>query len=220
MTPAFYAFTSRLLSDLRDKQVRSVSVLRRYEPTLLAMLGVRFVVTDAPIAGGMLVSQTQAEQKTLYLYRVPDTNVGNYSPTEVRGATTATEILTDLGRADFDPNRELFADVPGGAAGLVALKESAVVFDGVSLHVTASSAGRSVLLLPLEYSRCLDLTAQAGSAELFRADLLLTGIVFSNELDAKVALRTGPFVNPACRLRDLSDLLNLGIREVPIDVRK
>ena len=219
MTPAFYAFTSRLLADPRDQQMRSVSVLRRYEPKLLGMLGVRFVVTDAPIIGAMLQSQVQRGSLTLYLYKVPETNVGNYSPTHLLAANNASEILIRLAQPSFEPKRDLIGDVPGGGGGLVGTSESGVVFDGVSLRVTASSKGRSVLLLPLEYSRCLDVRARTGrSPQLFRADLLLTGIVFSMTLDAEVRLREGPFVDPTCRLRDLRDLLRLGIRNIPTNV--
>jgi hypothetical protein len=49
--------------------------------------------------------------------------------------------------------------------------------------------------------------------------LVLTGLVFVGQLDATVRLRTGPFVNPACRLRDLFDLLKLDIRDISADVR-
>lgn len=219
MTPAFYAFTTRLLADQRDRQLRSVIVLRRYEPKLLGMLGIRSVVTDAPIAGVTLQSSAHSDSSGLYLYRVPETNVGNYSPTHFHVATSATEILTWLARSDFEPKREMIGDVPRGGDGLVEVRESSVIFDGVSLHITATSDGRSVLLLPLEYSRCLDVRARVGEPRLFRANLLLTGLVFSGRLDAVLRLYTGPFVNPACRLRDLVDLLKLDVRNVPVTVR-
>src|SRR5262249_42490291 len=41
------------------------------------------------------------------------------------------------------------------------------------------SAGRSILLLPVEFSRCLKISDAAGGApRLFRADLMLTGVLF------------------------------------------
>jgi len=219
MTPAFYTATSRLLADPRDRQMRSVSVLRRYEPKLLAMFGIRYVVTDAPIVGAELASRVESGDRALYLYIVPRPNVGNYSPTAVREVMTATDVLVRMARPDFDPVRELVATVPGGANDLVAARDGRIVFDGVSVAVTAQSERRSVLLLPLEFSRCLTVTARSGHPILFRANLLLLGVVFDGRLDASIQLRTGPFVNPSCRLRDLQDLLAFGIRDVPPDVR-
>jgi len=220
MTPAFYTTTSRLLADPRDQQLRSVSVLRRYEPKLLAMFGIRFVVTDAPIVGADLVSRVESGDRALFVYVVPRPNVGNYSPTAVREVMTATDVLVRMARPDFDPARELVATVPGGANDLVEARDGQIVFDGVSVAVTAQSERRSVLLLPLEFSRCLTVTARSGHPILFRANLLLLAVVFDGRLDASIQLRTGPFVNPSCRLRDLQDLLAFGIRDVPPDVRR
>jgi hypothetical protein len=219
MTPAFYAVTSRFLADPRDQQMRSVSVLRRYEPKLLAMFGVRFVVTDMPIAGAALAAHTESGHQMLYLYEVPQTNVGDYSPTVVRQAATATDVLVQMAHPSFEPSHELVATIPGGSADLVEAQDGRIVFDGVSLVVTGRSERRSILLLPLEFSRCLTVSARSGHPVLFRANLLLTGVVFDGRLDASIQLRTGPFVNPSCRIRDLQDLLALGIRDMPIKVR-
>jgi hypothetical protein len=211
---------TRLLADPRDRQLRSVIVLRRYESKLLGMLGVRSLVTDAPIAGATLQSSAHDNSSTLYLYSIRDTNVGNYSPTKIHNAASAAEILSWLARPDFEPKHEIVGDVPGGVERLVEIRKSALTFDGVSLHITASSDGQSMLLLPLEYSRCLEVRAQASDVRLFRANLLLTGLIFSNQLNAEVRLHTGPFVHPTCRLHDLMDLLKLDIRNVPAVVRR
>jgi len=40
-------------------------------------------------------------------------------------------------------------------------------------------------------------------ARLFRADLLLTGVLFERQLDARISF--GPFHNSRCRLDDLAD---------------
>ena len=51
----------------------------------------------------------------------------------------------------------------------------------------------------------------SAPARLLRADLLLTGVLFSGDLDARIALNTGPFVNPLCRLDDVADDKLMGI---------
>jgi hypothetical protein len=48
--------------------------------------------------------------------------------------------------------------------------------------------------------------------ELFRADLLLTVILFDHELDAEISFHFGPFSNSRCRLDDLADANMLDMR--------
>jgi hypothetical protein len=218
MTPAFYMLTSRLLADPLDRQIRAVSVLRRYEPRLFAMLGLRFVVTDAPLTAASNLAAATSGDKTMYLYEVPRTNVGNYSPTQITRTANATAALRRMALPDFQPWHEMIADVDVTDP-LLPATDGRMSFDGTRLHIAAASAGKSALLLPLEFSRCLAVDAASGNPSLFRANLLLTGLLFDGKLDATITLRTGPFVNPACRLRDLFDLLAMDIRHVPADVR-
>lgn len=221
ISPAFYALTSRLLSVPHDRQMRGAIVLRHHDPRLLAMLGIRFVVTDAPFQGAEPVLRAEADGLMLDLYEVADPNLGTYSPTNIVSGLTATGILSRMAQADFDPRIEMMADVPEAVSAppLSEATEARMGFDGVSIHVSAVSPGRSVLLLPLEYSRCLAVVARSGEPALVRANLMLTGLAFSGRLDATVSLRYGPFVNPTCRLRDFLDLLAIGIRDVPADLR-
>lgn len=222
MTPAFYAFTSRLLARPGDGQMRNVSVLRRIDPRTLAMLGVRFVVTDAPYEGAATLRATLPysgapfADGSLYLYEITHPNLGDYSPTIVTRSADATAIINRLAAADFDPSREILADVPGGPHMLVPAQASRLTFDGVSLRIQAESAGQSLLLLPLEFSRCLKARASAGAPTLFRANLLETGVLFSGRLDAKLAIRTGAFYRPWCRLQDYFDARALRVGHVPL----
>ena len=79
MTPAFYATTSRLLARPGDRQMRNVSVLRNIEPRILAMFGVRFVITDAPFDGaGSLRATLDTNGETFYLYEIARPNLGSY----------------------------------------------------------------------------------------------------------------------------------------------
>ena len=217
ITPAFYVTTTRLLGSPNDMQMRSVGVLRDIEPRILAMLGVRFVITDAPFDGAArLRARLPVKGETLYLYEIARPNLGDYSPTVVRKPFAAADIIERLGNADFDPSREIIADVPGNAEGLVPARSSRLIFDGVSLRLEADSPGRSVLLLPLEFSRCLKVTSiRSGEPILFRANLLETGILFSERLDVTVSIRTGVFLDPGCRLQDYRDVTALRIGEVP-----
>jgi hypothetical protein len=218
ITPAFYAATSRWLAAPGDAQTRSVSVLRRIDLRILAMFGVRFVITDAPIeAPAKLRASLPINDATLYLFEVERPNLGNYSPTIVHKPAEASDIVARIADVAFDPSREVIGDLPESGDGLVPASGARLTFETASLRVEARSSGRSILLLPLEFSRCLKLTAApSGEPRIFRANLLETGVIFSGSLDATLALRTSPFfLNPGCRLWDYFDMTALQIGKVP-----
>jgi hypothetical protein len=217
ISPFLYALTSRLLALPGDKQTRNIMVLRQIDPRVLAMLGVRFVVTDRPYDGAAtLRANVSTRDRTLLLYELATPNVGDYSPTTVNTIATAGDIIARLADPDFDPTRQVSANIPANTIGLVPAHSVRLNFEGASLRLRAESDGRSVLLVPLEFSRCLEATPIAYEKPLlFRANLLETGVLFSGRLDTLLRVRTGPFLNPACRLRDFFDARALGVGKVP-----
>ena len=84
-----------------------------------------------------------------------------------------------------------------------------MVFERGAIRVRAKSAGSSILLLPLQFSRCLSVQAPARGRVL-RANLVQTAILFSGDLDARIGLGYSIF-RTACRKDDLADLPKLGI---------
>src|SRR5262245_28369360 len=130
------------------------------------------------------------ESFELYLYELADVNIGQFSPTEVRLSNDANQILTQISDRDLRLDHE-----PLRKAELVSFS---VERDGFT--VRAKSEGHSVLLLPWEYSHCLKIQSRSGAARLFRADLLLTGVLFAGELDATITFHTAPLIDSRCRL--------------------
>jgi hypothetical protein len=216
MSPFFYAFTTRLLGVEGDQQARNVLVLRRINPEILKLLGVRFVVTDARYQGSATLRTTmQVGDRTLFLYELDDVNVGQYSPTRIVRRMTAPAILDYVEGNTFDPRNEVVAyaevalDVP-----LKAARGAELTFLGAKLRIRAESDGTSILVLPLEYSRCLKLEATEGGGSMFRANLLEVGIIFSKHIDAYLSLNAGAFLNSACRVRDFLDARSLLVGEI------
>lgn len=216
ITPAFYAATTRLLAQPGDRQMRNVVVTRQINSRILAMLGVRFVITDQRYDGPALLRDTyQAGDHTLLLYEISNPNLGNYSPTVVKPAGNASAILARLADPSFDSRQEMIAGITDSVDGLVPARNVKFVFEGASLRLHAESDGRSALLLPLEFSSCL--TAEGADARkitLFRANLLETGVLFAGRVDMSLSIRTGPFLNPACRLWDFFEARKLGFDKV------
>jgi hypothetical protein len=232
MTPAYFAFTRLFFTEPGDVQIRNWVAMRRIDPRLLAAVGVRFVVTDAEVDGlrpremlPVSIAESRLERAglparlgrfVLYLYELPDVNVGQYSPTETRLLATAADTVDALADSRTDLSRTLLASesMPGPLSPAT-LHE--FVIERGAFRVRAASDGRSVLVLPLEFSRCLHLASRgepAPSVRLFRADLLLTGVLFERTLDATLVYRTGPLVDSRCRLRDRADMEAIGMQHV------
>ena len=76
------------------------------------------------------------------------------------------------------------------------------------LHVSGRSDGTSLVVLPLQYSNCL--RARDGRARLVRANLIMTGVIFSGAVDTDIFFDYGVF-SPGCRRADFADMKQLGI---------
>ena len=117
-------------------------------------MGVRFIVTDlespaskakltrvVPLRGGI----------DLYLYELSSPNVSGFSPLQLSGRISPSELLQ---RIDAKPalfESEAFVDLPATQA-LTPVRRSQIIFERGAVHVTASSAGASALLLPVQFS--------------------------------------------------------------------
>jgi hypothetical protein len=231
MTPAYFVFCRFFFTEPIDQQWRNTVMMRRIDPRLLAGIGVRFIVTDAPFEGAAHLRQTldvpvreetlkrmgarhPVEGFTLYLYELPSVNVGQYSPTEIVTRPTASRMLDLLAQPSTDLTRTAVTSESIDEK-LVPARLSQFVVNKGSLAVKAASSGWSLLLLPVEYSRCLQVRANGPDAEkvrLLRANLLLTVVLFKEQLDAQITYHTGPFVNSRCRLEDARDMEKIEIK--------
>jgi len=219
ITPALYLIATRFLVRDGDTQWRSVLVMRSAPLNLLRLLGIRYVIADAPVEGTLFqrMRLDGKDGRAVYLYEIDGVNVGDYSPTRHTTLVQALDVVTAMSRADFDGRTQVFTDaaLPDG---LVAASDVRMITGRGGIRVTARSSGRSILVLPLEFSRCLDVASvesPSGNPRLFRANLVQTGVEFSGSLDATISYYTGPLRNTTCRLEDASDIEKLGIRAVP-----
>ena len=100
-----------------------------------------------------------------------------------------------LGNPASDYAREalLSGEDPGA---LVEATDIGITVEKGGIHVRARSPGKSLVVIPFQFSHCLRVTAKLGQGtpQLGRSqDLLLTGILFEGDLDTFVAYRQGPF---------------------------
>ena len=142
------------------------------------------------------------------IYELPGVNTGDYSPTEVTSAESAAEIVAALRNPEFDYRRRavLSTKLPGA---LVPASDMRLSIYRGGLHVSGHSNGTSLALLPQQFSNCLQVRDRR--VQLVRADLMLTGLLFSGDVDTTITFDYGLF-SPRCRRADLVDIEQLGIR--------
>jgi hypothetical protein len=148
-----------------------------------------------------------------YVYELPRPNVGDFSPTEVIAAGSAADIAAVLRQPGFDFRRQAVLSTPLSGP-LAPARDMRLSWLRGRLHVAGSSDGTSLVVLPQLFSRCL--RASDGRVRLVRADLMMTGVVFSGRLDTDIVYDLGIFA-PGCRRADLADVRRLDAR---IDLRQ
>jgi hypothetical protein len=142
------------------------------------------------------------------MHEIPDINLGNYSPTEVMTVRSAAEMIAALAAPNFDFTRQavLSTEIRDH---LVPARDMKLSVIRGGLHVSGRSDGTSLVALPLQYSNCL--RAHDDRARLVRANLIMTGIIFSGAIDTDISFDYGIF-SPGCRRGDFADMKQLGIK--------
>ena len=212
ITPTYYLLLSEFLSRPEDKQARTVLVLTRPNERMLKLWGVRYIITDSEAGFGRLTMEVEVpEKQRLRLIDLGATNLGDYSPTDVRQARDFRDGLRIMHKSDFDGRRTVVTDHKIDGA-LVPAANVTLTYQKFGLAVRASSAGRSVLVLPVQYSRCWTVSGQ-GDPKLIRTNLMQLGVSFEGTLDATLVFRFGPIHASQCRIDDIRDMERLRIRE-------
>jgi len=216
-TPVSVVFMRYLLGQANEVDRIDLRVISRFDPRLMRMLGVRYVLSRQPLDGKGAFLAFAYPVKSLSdarLYELFDVNVGQYAPTDVRISHDFAETLRFLADARFDPRHTivLHGDAPSGIANLEPAEQVVVTRISDGLHVRATSHGKSMLLLPFEFSHCLVQDVVAGSnVRVERANLMLTAMYFEQTADIRLRFRFGPFTNSGCRLQDMAEIRSLGL---------
>jgi hypothetical protein len=116
----------------------------------------------------------------------------------------ATEKAGDADAAVYEPTAPRL--VPGKSREIRVFRDRLVVI--------AESAGTSLLVLPLEFSHCWDVSLAAGSSgRLLRANVNQTGLLFSGRTEVELRYRFSPW-HFRCRFRDMADARKLELANV------
>jgi hypothetical protein len=213
ITAPYYLVLTEFLSRPQDVQTRSGLLLTQADARMLKLWGVRYLITDRAIdAGKDVVSLPLTEGRSVHLVELDGVNLGDYSPTEARRVADFHAGLTLMHDPQFDGRKTVVTDVtdPAIEGPLVAASGTSLTYETYGFRVKARSEGRSVLVLPAQFSRCWTVEG-TGAPRLFRANLMQLGLQFSGTLDARLVFRHGPLFASACRLQDVEDMARLEI---------
>jgi hypothetical protein len=159
----------------------------------------------------------------LNLYEFRNPNLGNYSPIRTQVFSNAKEIIQWMIQPQTRLQDEIALTEPLEEADWVRGDLHSLRFERGGVWVDASSQGKSILLLPLEFSNALKLRDARGqlleNCRLVRGNLLLTAMVFEGRVQGDIRLECGPIHSQKDRRRDIEDNRRLGIvdeGEVPL----
>jgi hypothetical protein len=146
------------------------------------------------------------------VYEIPHANLGDYSPTIAMTAETGAMAAAMMAQPDFDFTKQVVLSTAIDKS-LVPARNMQMSLIRGGLHVSGHTDGTSLVVLPQQFSHCL--RARDGSVRLVRANLLMTGAIFSGEIDTDIIFDYGVFT-PRCRWADISDIKKL---KMQIDAR-
>jgi hypothetical protein len=184
----------------------------------LQMMGVRYSVGFAPWPDDLHDGFRRVtvpyrplgkEPGEWFLYELPRPNLGDYSPTQVVVAQLGAEMAAVMRDASFDFTRQVVLPVKPEQPLVPARDMRLSLMRGGGLHVSGRSDGTSLVMLPYQFSHCL--RARDHRVRLVRANLLMTGMIFSGAVDTDIAFDYGLF-SPACRRKDLADMKRLDMK--------
>jgi hypothetical protein len=155
---------------------RNLVMMNSINIKLARMLGVRFVVSQVPLKvqdGISFAGQFGAD----FLYELDSPNLGFLSPTSVvsERSTSPDRVEQIINSSSFEPAVTVMAE--RSISNLVPAEWAQIQTRPGKLFVEVRTKGRSLLILPFEYSECMHLRMPDEGAELLRVNYLLTGLL-------------------------------------------
>jgi hypothetical protein len=210
----FY-FSRDLLAQPQDEldPYQAGIFLYRFRPQLLRALGVRFVIADGALSDPsieLVLTETGKAGATVNLYEIKGANLGQFSPTQVIVAREYSAAVAAL-REPRDLENQVVLSF--GRSDLERASHSRLVALRDGYHLTASAPGRAMLVLPVQFSHCWEIEDSRDPVvpRIFRANMVQTGILFKDNLDARLRFKFEPW-SATCRLEDARDLTLLGFK--------
>jgi hypothetical protein len=204
-SPFFHLVNARLLNVPGARDFRSHETQSIVNDRIMALLGVRYLLSDKVLADRTPVLHYRlVEGRDLYVYSVLGANLAGYAIMQTQTAASGREAIALLGNPSFDPRTTAVLTAPEELPPLVPVSASSLTIERGGDRIEADSSAVSLLVLPIEYSHCLQAnlaTSGATPPRLLRVNLAMAGILFSRAVKGRLRLRYGP-LSSGCRMED------------------
>jgi hypothetical protein len=204
-SPFFHLVNARLLNVPGARDFRSHETQSIVNDRIMALLGVRYLLSDKVLADRTpLLHYRLVEGRDLYIYSVLGANLAGYAIMQTQTAASGREAIALLANPSFDPRTTAVLTAPEELPPLVPVSASSLTIERGGYRIEADSSAVSLLVLPIEYSHCLQAnltTSGAMPPRLLRVNLAMAGILFSGAVKGRLTLRYGP-LSSGCRMED------------------
>lgn len=213
ITPYFFWFTQQFLQAPGVSQPRNWVNFSRINIPALRLLGVRYILTPAllaPIAKERAVIP-HSNGALMRLYEISQANISGVSAARVVQASDLQELQELLQSGSFVNQSAVIFPVAEEEKAAFSRRWSPASENHISVekggwHIAARSSGWTLLMVPIEFSRCLDITVLRGERPYaVRVNAVLTGLIFHRQMDIRMVTRTGIFHQPYCRWQDYKE---------------
>jgi len=207
-------YIANFLSYPGDVTSINYAVPSRVNADVLRSMGIRFVITDAEQTDGRSAKRHALPIRNgaavLYLYELPNPNLGTYSPTRL-SRFRAGEFFETVRRNPGILEHEAFV-AESETRPLNRARGVRMALEARGVRVTASSDGLAAVLLPVQFSYCYQPSSPSGeNVRIMRANGLHTLVIFHGELNLRLRWSFSFWQNSGCRLRDVEELKGLGL---------
>jgi hypothetical protein len=194
LSARFVEATSRWFANDRPF-VRPWTSFEGFYPKLARMLGVRYVITesDTKVDGGL---ELLVHSGPISVFELSEPNLGQYSPTQTVAESTIKDVVGFMKSASFNPLQMAITNVPLQA--LVSAENVSVVAERGLISVKVKTKGRSLLVLPFEYTNCMQLIKSETVASLDRVNYFLTGLLVQGSGTFQIEVQQNPFLGDSC----------------------
>jgi hypothetical protein len=149
-SPFFHLINARLLNAPDTKDLRSYETQSIVSDRIMALLGVRYLLSDKVFADRTPVLHYRlVEGRDLYVYWVQGTNLTGYSVTQTQRAANGQEAIALLADPSFDPRTSAVLTAPEELPPLVPVSASSLTIERGGYRIEADSPGTSLVALPI-----------------------------------------------------------------------
>lgn len=218
LSPALYYLLINTMARSIDKQQRDIVIFSKPNFSLLAALGVRYIISDTSYHSHSMEKEGVKQVLTLpmdqdniilHLYEIQNANIATYNPTTFYEIVPVARFLEQIKQLKIDFKKEVYVEKMPEIVDFVQPTSTNIkaVKDGI--EIDAQSNGISTILLPILYSHCLQqefLGKKPNTFFMLRANLAETLIIFDKQVHLKLSYHTGLLKYSNCRIQDMTDI--------------